>query len=78
MHPLFWLAFVTFLLVVGFLVWNRASTARHSFGRKATGIGGVNDPLAGATEDLRAPDKMRASLDQADVTPLADRKRQNR
>jgi hypothetical protein len=73
MHPLFLLAFATFAIVVGFLVWTRMSTARHSFGRKASGIGGVNDPLAGATDDLRDPDEMRASLDQAASQPLSAR-----
>jgi hypothetical protein len=69
MHPLFLLAFVTFVLVVGFLVWNRMSTKRH----KAPGVGGVNDPLSGATDELRDPDEMRASLDHAASQPMSER-----
>jgi len=70
MHPLFLLAFATFLLVVGFLAWNRMSTKRH----KAPGVGGVHDPLSGARDDnLRDPDEMRASLDQAASQPMSAR-----
>jgi hypothetical protein len=64
MHPLFLLAIGTFVLVVGFLVWTRVSTSRHRLGRSnPEGIGGKNDPLSGATDALRDPDEMRASLD---------------
>jgi hypothetical protein len=63
MHPIWLLAFVTFVLVAGFLIWTRMSTSRHRFGRNPAGIGGVNDPLSGATDKLRSPDRMRASLD---------------
>ena len=66
MHPVYLLAFGTFILVAAFLVWTRVSTGRHRFGRNnAEGVGGVNDPLSGAREDLRDPDEMRASLDAA-------------
>jgi hypothetical protein len=73
MHPLFLLAFGTFVLIIAFLVWNRVSAARHSFGRNPAGIGGVNDPLSGATDDLRHPDAIRASLDAAASRPLSTR-----
>lgn len=63
MHPLFLLAIATFLLVVGFFVWTRVSTERHKFGRDPEGVGGVNDPLAGATDKIRDPDTLCASLD---------------
>ncbi|MBV9655940.1 MAG: hypothetical protein JOZ42_15405 [Acetobacteraceae bacterium] len=73
MHPLFWLAFATFALVVAFLIWNQVSTGRHRFGRKAEGVGGPSDPIAGATDNLRDPDTMRASLDEAASKPLSER-----
>jgi hypothetical protein len=64
MHPLFLLAIGTFALFAGFLVWTRLSTGRHRFGRRnPEGIGGVNDPLAGATDAVRDPDTLRTSLD---------------
>lgn len=69
MHPLFLLAGLTFILIIAFLVWNLISTKRHRFGKNPTGIGGAHDPLAGATNDLRGPDEMRASLDRAADTP---------
>ena len=65
MHPVYILAFVTFAAVIGFLIWTRVSTVRHKFGVKPTGVGGVNDPMAGATDALRDPEAMRASLDTA-------------
>jgi hypothetical protein len=73
MHPLFLLAFATFALVVGFLIWTRMSTARHSFRRDVSGVGGPNDPLAGATDEVRDPDELRASLDAAASTSLNER-----
>jgi hypothetical protein len=65
MHPLFLLAIATFLLVVGFLVWNILSVRRHRFQRDVTGPGGSSDPLSGKTEGMRHPDEMRADLDEA-------------
>jgi hypothetical protein len=63
MDPIFALALVTFALVIGFLLWNRASTKRHQeTGGKTDGIGGLNDPLSGTTEGMRDPEEMRASL----------------
>jgi hypothetical protein len=73
MHPLFLLAIATFVVVVGFLVWNQLSVKRHRFGDKKSGIGGVNDPLAGATDDLRDPGEMTRSLDEATTKPLHER-----
>jgi hypothetical protein len=73
MHPLFLLAFATFVIVVGFLAWNQISVKRHRFGEKKTGIGGVNDPLSGATDDLRAPGDMTGSMDEAASRKLQDR-----
>ncbi len=63
MHPIWLLALATFVLVAGFLVWTRVSTSRHRFGRNPEGIGGINDPLSGATNNVRDPDELRASLD---------------
>ncbi len=74
MHPLFLLAFATFALVIGFLIWTRVSTHRHSFRRDVSGVGGPNDPLAGATDAVRDPDELRASLDAAASTPLSERR----
>ena len=46
-HPLYLLAFVTFLLVIEFLGWNLLSVKRNQqTGGKASGIGGPNDPMS--------------------------------
>jgi hypothetical protein len=63
MHPLWLLALLTFVLVAAFLIWTRVSTERHRFGANPSGIGGENDPLSGATDAVRDPDTLRASLD---------------
>ncbi len=65
MHPLFLLVFATFVLVIGFLVWNKLSVDRHSFSHDTAGLGGSGDPLSGKTEGIRKPDELRASLDAA-------------
>jgi hypothetical protein len=67
MDWIFALAIATFVLLLGFLWWNRASTKRHqeSGGGNTTGIGGLNDPLSGTTQGMRDPDEMRAALDAA-------------
>jgi hypothetical protein len=65
MHPVYLLAFATFVLVIGFLVWNRVSAGRHTFSGNPAGVGGPADPIAGATGELRDPDTMRKSLDMA-------------
>jgi hypothetical protein len=65
------LAVATFVLVVGFLLWNRASTKKlQQTGGNTSGIGGPNDPLAGATEGIRDPDVIRADLDAASSSSL--------
>ena len=69
MHPLFILAFATFALIAGFLIWNRVSAGRHSFGANPSGVGGANDPLSGATDDMREPEALRGSLDDAAAKP---------
>ncbi len=46
-HPLTWLAFLTFFLVLGFLWWNQRSVRRNQeTGGKTSGLGGPNDPMA--------------------------------
>ena len=46
-HPVYLLAFLTFLLVIAFLVWNLISVRRNQkTGDKTSGIGGPNDPLS--------------------------------
>ena len=69
------LALVTFVLLIGFLLWNRMSVKRHQqTGGNTTGIGGPNDPLSGVAEGMRHPDEMRADLHEAskaDVTRRA-------
>jgi hypothetical protein len=67
------LALATFVLLIAFLLWNRASTKRHqeSGGHpdgNALGIGGLADPLSGVAEGMRHPDEMRADLDTASAT----------
>jgi hypothetical protein len=60
------LAFATFVLVVAFLLWNRASTKEHQrTGGNMAGIGGPNDPMVGSTAGIRPPNEMRASLNAA-------------
>jgi hypothetical protein len=67
MHPLFILAFATFLAVVAFAIWSFASTKRHQkTGGNTSGIGGPADPLSGTTTaPIRSGDEIRASLDSA-------------
>jgi hypothetical protein len=66
MHPVWLLAFVTFGLIAAFLVWTRISTSRHRHGpNNPHGMGGESDPLSGATDAVRDPDVLRASLDNA-------------
>ena len=61
------LALVTLLLVLAFLCWNLYSLLENQkYGIKAYGIGGINDPMAGATPLDRSPEEMRKSLDAAD------------
>ena len=69
------LALVTFVLLVGFLLWNRMSVKKNQeTGGNTAGIGGPNDPLSGVAEGMRHPDEMRADLNAAskvDVTRRA-------
>ena len=45
-HPLYLLAFMTFIVVGGLAVWNLISThRRQKLGRNISGPGGPNDPL---------------------------------
>ncbi len=45
-HPSFWLAIMTFVLVVGIAVWSLVSTRKQQkFGKSTSGIGGPNDPM---------------------------------
>jgi len=47
MHPLFLLPFLTFLLLIGYLVWNWVSTRNSQDPAKnKSGIGGPNDPMS--------------------------------
>ena len=58
------LALGTFALVAAFLIWNKISVKRHQqTGGKTSGLGGPNDPLSGATPNMRDPDEMRSALD---------------
>jgi hypothetical protein len=60
------LALVTFAIVAAFLFWTLRSTQRYrATGGHTSGVGGPNDPLSGAGADVRPPDQMRASLDDA-------------
>ncbi len=46
LHPLFWLAAITFLIVISFAAWNLISTRRRQkYGKNVGGMGGKNDPL---------------------------------
>ena len=62
----FLLPLVTFAIILAVLVWVLFSTLRHkNTGKKPSGVGGANDPMAGASDDLRDPDAMRSGLDAA-------------
>jgi len=67
MHPLFILAFVTFIAVIAFGIWNWISTKRHQqTGGNVSGAGGISDPMSGTTtEKIRPGAEIRASLDAA-------------
>jgi hypothetical protein len=69
MHPVYILAFVTFLAVIAFLVWNYMSTKRNQqTGGNTSGIGGPADPMSGTTNDpIRSGAEIRASLDAASL-----------
>jgi hypothetical protein len=43
-HPLYWLLFVTLILVIAFAVWSFASTKGHEKSPEK-GLGGPNDPM---------------------------------
>jgi hypothetical protein len=46
-HPLYWLVFVTFILLLGFLGWSKISTKQsQKTGGNTSGFGGPKDPLA--------------------------------
>jgi hypothetical protein len=46
-HPLSFLALLTFVLVLAFLIWNLLSVRKNQkTGGDTSGIGGPNDPLA--------------------------------
>jgi hypothetical protein len=46
MHPLFILPVATFILLVGYLIWNYISTKRNlETGGDVSGLGGPKDPM---------------------------------
>jgi hypothetical protein len=60
------LAIATFVLVLAFLWWNKASTKQHQqTGGNTSGIGGPNDPMSGTTDGIRDPETLRAALNEA-------------
>lgn len=64
------LAMGTFGLLIAFLLWTRLSTKRHqATGMNTSGIGGKNDPIAGATEGIRGSDAITGSLNAAAAAP---------
>ncbi|WP_428391793.1 hypothetical protein [Lichenicoccus sp.] len=64
------LSMFTFAAVLAVLFWILFSTLRHRRpGAKVKGIGGVNDPMAGSTDQVRDPDSMRASLHAGSKSP---------
>ena len=49
MHPIYILAFGTIIAAAAFGYWNYISTKRHQeTGGHTSGVGGPNDPMAGA------------------------------
>ena len=67
MHPVYILAFVTFLAFIAFGVWNYISTRRNQqTGGRTSFLGGPADPMSGTTtENIRSGAEIRASLDAA-------------
>ncbi len=66
MHPIYILAFGTIAAAAAFGIWNYVSTRRHQqTGGNTEGLGGPNDPMAGAAPRMRDPDEMRSALDAA-------------
>ena len=62
----FGLPLITFAILIVVLLWVLASTLRHRGGSaKPSGVGGANDPMAGATDDIRDPEALRTGLDNA-------------
>jgi hypothetical protein len=61
------LAMATFVLLLAFLWWNRASVKRHeqSGGGNVSGVGGESDPMSGTTSGMRNPEEMRRAMDAA-------------
>ena len=60
------LALGTFVLLIGFLLWNRVSTKRHhEQGAAAEGVGGKADPLSGNSDGMRNPEELRRDLNTA-------------
>jgi hypothetical protein len=46
-HPVWLLAFVTLIVVMGVGIWSWLSTKRHQqTGGKTSGLGGPNDPMS--------------------------------
>ncbi len=46
-HPLFLLAFATFVIIAAVALWSLASTKRsQKTGGNTSGLGGPNDPMA--------------------------------
>ena len=75
MHVLYILALVTLLAAVAFGLWNYASVRQfRKPGGMTSGIGGPNDPMAGAINNVRKPDELRAALD----TPSDDLSQRSR
>ncbi len=67
MHPLWWFAIVTFIVVVvllGYMMLSHRRLEKHD--GKAKGIGGVNDPISGARPLDRHPADMAESLKARD------------
>ncbi len=66
MHPVWILAFLTLVVVLAVVFWSLASIRRRqATDGKTSGIGGPNDPMVGATENIRSGAEMNASLDAA-------------
>ena len=68
MSPVWILALATLVIVLAVLLWSLASIRRRqATGGKTSGIGGPNDPMAGATENIRSPDALSASVEAAEI-----------
>ena len=64
--PVWILALITLVLVLAIVLWSLASIRRRqATNGKTRGLGGPNDPMVGAVDNIRSGDELNASMDAA-------------